>query len=182
MAENFVAVDPGQHTGWCLCVWSGGHGYEIVKLGEFEWKWGSGGGGGAHIAGTDPEQRLVRQVEQWLEEIEKFCGVRNVAWPRLWVVEDFILRPVVGSTKREGLSPVRVTTALIACLGSFSGGDIAVVRQQPVDIAQFCGRLGNERLKKRGLWVSGSEHVRDAVRHALQFTRKHEFDLELRLD
>lgn len=86
---------------------------------------------------------------------------------RYIVYEDFILRPgKQHSSVRSGLSPVRVTAAL---MGMLHHKNLQWVPQQPADAKS---RWDGQRLRKKGLWVVGSEHKRDAMRHgALFFTR-----------
>lgn len=82
------------------------------------------------------------------------------------IIEDFNLRGKPGSLDRTGLSPVRVTSAL---LGMLYGFPKAVVFQQP---EQAKSRWTTPRMKNSGLWVVGSEHKRDATRHAALFVVK----------
>lgn len=84
------------------------------------------------------------------------------------VIEDFILRGRIGSTKREGLAPVRVTSAIHATLMlkkiPFQDGTTLVTRRLP---AEAMGYATNPRLKEWGIYPAtvGKEHGRDAARH-----------------
>lgn len=174
---SVVAVDPGQHTGWCLVgkVPEGSERnvptYKVLAVGEWEFKW------------DDYEKDLYLGLMQFTGEVRDACVEHGLgSWPRLWVIEDFYLVPGVGgrgmNSKREGISPVRVTTGLLHMLhADCVGVSWDVVRQQPSEIAQFTGKLGGDRLRRKGLWVVGSEHKRDAVRHALQWCRKLNYEL-----
>lgn len=73
------------------------------------------------------------------------------------VVEDFILRKL-KSSDRQGIYPVYIR----ACLeGILIRRDMRWVFQQP----SVAKAVTNERLRDIGLYVVGSEHRRDAMRH-----------------
>lgn len=80
------------------------------------------------------------------------------------VFEDFVMRLGRGaSSKRSLLDPVRVCYACEALTWQRSGIRWAFpVYQQPSMAMNFAT---NERLRAHGMWVVGSEHRRDAVRH-----------------
>lgn len=84
------------------------------------------------------------------------------------VIEDFLLRGRVGSTKREGLAPVRVTAAIHAALMMkkipFNDGTTFVTRRLPSEAMTYAT---NPRLKDWGIYPAtvGKEHGRDAARH-----------------
>lgn len=80
-----------------------------------------------------------------------------------FVYEDFILRPGPHSSARTGLSPVRVTAHV---QGILIASKVHYFPQQPGDAKS---RWTNERLRRVGLYSTGSEHRRDATRHALLF-------------
>lgn len=86
------------------------------------------------------------------------------------VIEDFILRE--RSQSRDLLAPVRVTSVIEARLEAV-GRMAKVVKQQPGQKAV----ITSDRLKRAGLWYVGSEHVRDAVRHAVVYLRTHQHEL-----
>lgn len=77
------------------------------------------------------------------------------------VIEDFILRR--QEMTRALLSPVRVTaqlTLLLDAVGMFK----LVGLQQPANAKSV---VTDERLRLYGLWTKGSDHCRDATRHAM---------------
>lgn len=84
------------------------------------------------------------------------------------VIEDFLLRGRVGSTKREGLAPVRVTTAIHTTLMlkkvPFDNKETILVRRLPSEAMAYAT---NPRLKDMGIYPAtvGKEHGRDAARH-----------------
>ena len=74
------------------------------------------------------------------------------------VIEDFQLR-----TQNADLSPVRITAGLEALLNR------DIERQMPSSAKSF---LTDARMRDWGLWVVGSDHERDAMRHlALKVSR-----------
>lgn len=80
--------------------------------------------------------------------------------PAVVIMEDFVLRLPAKSMKREGLDPVRVLAVADWVVGQRARIDL----QQP---SQAKGVITDERLKKWGLWIKGSTHKRDAMRHLL---------------
>lgn len=83
------------------------------------------------------------------------------------VIEDFILRN--RSMDRSMLSPVRVTSALLGILVHEDVMDrVNLTFQQP---SQAKSIATNERLKRWGLWIVGSTHERDAMRHLIVYLR-----------
>lgn len=84
------------------------------------------------------------------------------------VIEDFVLRGRIGSTKRDGLAPVRVTAAIHAALMlkriPFQDGVTLVTRRMPSEAMTYAT---NPRLKDWGIYPAtvGKEHGRDAARH-----------------
>lgn len=90
--------------------------------------------------------------------------------PQVVVIEDFILRGVAGSTRREALSPARIGFGIACVLGIDSGVEV-VLSDPSAAISVFT----NERLKRLGMYVKfpgGGEHVRDAARHVAMYLRK----------
>lgn len=77
------------------------------------------------------------------------------------VIEDFILRR--QEQTRALLSPVRVTAQLLLLLDTVAMFDL-VTLQQPANAKSV---VTDERLRLFGLWTKGSDHCRDASRHAM---------------
>lgn len=124
------------------------------------------------VHGDELEQGVQLATE--FEAFRRTCWASGVRRVEL-VIEDFNLRPTgIGSTARAGLAPVRVTSTMLGVrigkalqwettTGRVSvGTDVPVVYQQPSEIKGFAT---NARLKKWGVYVVGSDHRRDAVRH-----------------
>jgi hypothetical protein len=112
---------------------------------------------------------IVKQFVRFCEEM-----VPHKLFPML-VVEDFHLRPGPrGTTKREGIYPVRINAAIETALAAWLsdrhtrewlGGFewlVQPVYQQAAQAKQFAT---DARIREWGLWVVGSDHKRDANRH-----------------
>ena len=161
------AVDPGTTTG---------AGYGLFPVGMVA---GTGGGGVWDVA---REALKMGAVETWEEtgppplQARELAGEIEDWWFRVHVegqvsaddmylvVEDFALRG--GQKVAELLDPVRVTSGLEALLLGHPAliEGVSAARQQP---GAAKGYATSERLKRHGLWVRGSDHRRDAMRHML---------------
>lgn len=93
---------------------------------------------------------------KWFRDTRNWCPPAGEIGMTI-VSESFTLRPGV---KSPDLTPVRIEGALTALLGP----DM-VVYQQPARKAQ----VGDERLKRNGLWIPGQRHQMDARIHGLAY-------------
>lgn len=118
---------------------------------------------------------LVSQARElgdlWLEYRERWIEDGHSAF---LVVEDYVQGPTRSIVPREGLDPVRVTNMLVGYLVGISAmnedeGLIPRIERQLPSVAK--NYASNERLRNWGAWVVGSDHKRDAKRHALAFRR-----------
>lgn len=106
------------------------------------------------------EMRMAEEIAEFLTS--KTSRVRgNVTL----LIEDFATRQM--SKKRSFLSPVRVTISLLTILRAT---DLNVSVSLPP--AGTMGSMDDERLKRLGLWVSGSKHERAALKHLAVYLRK----------
>lgn len=148
---TIIALDPGKTTGWALMS------IDRAALAEptvpilssiMHYAYGE-------IGGDDQDEfDQVRWVGELLD-----------AWPFAVVVrEDFILR--TSNADRAVLSPVRVGFGID--FSAWVRGKRAFL-QQP-SLAKSTAT--DERLRKWGLYRPGSEHARDATRHAITFARR----------
>jgi hypothetical protein len=177
-----MAVDPGKNCGFIV-----GH----QKIGVSQGSWGpfrveecAVGVAAWDSLGTEDAyfelaKLLVRRFLGFGLTTE--FGGWGAALGYVLILEDFILMPsahgggrgageyqgVQGpSASRDAVSPIRVTSHLLAVLqgsAEWRGGLVEVVRQQP----SFAKRaVDNERLRALGLWQRGATtHQRDAARH-----------------
>lgn len=142
---RIVCVDPGTTTGVVVCD------MDVGKIGCFE---------------ISSSESWPRNEEKILNRLQTICkgGVRDQE--KVVVIEDFFLRPGQVSLNREVLSPVRIGFALFYRVNHYVS---RVCWQMPSDAI---GLVTDERLRDEGLWVIGSDHCRDAMRHYLLFCRK----------
>lgn len=118
------------------------------------------------VDGSPSEQawELIGEYAEWIEwphhkSMKKLGVVRYEL-----VFEDFVVRLGPGaSSKRNLLDPERVFWACdTLCLKRDGMRWAFPTRQQPSEAINFAT---NERLRRHSMWVKGSEHRRDAVRH-----------------
>lgn len=89
------------------------------------------------------------------------------------VSEDFIVKPTMGSTKREALSPVFISMLL----QGIRMGEAFMYEQHGLGPASLPpmrwsspsqkSMASDARLRRAGFWVRGQEHSRSALRHGL---------------
>jgi hypothetical protein len=150
MGEELVLIglDPGGTTGWALLV-----------IGQ--------------DAMLEPELKILNNIALYSfgefkgDEHKQVDAIEDMLelWPGAAVVrEDFILR--TQNKSREVLSPVRLGFAIDHLLYSRNR---VVFTQQP-SLAKSTAT--DDRLKSWGLYRPGSEHARDATRHAITFARR----------
>jgi hypothetical protein len=146
---RIMAVDPGGTTG--------------VAGGSFRV--------GKNSMAKDVMQEADGDGRIWTAEVEGSPREQAAELNQLWqslsrtgptpllVIEDFVLR-----SQNADLTPVAVTAALEALVG------FDIERQMPSAAKSF---LTNDRMHDWGLWVVGSAHERDAIRHvALKLSRE----------
>jgi len=132
------AIDPGETTG--VCVLRGDEFYTCeITHGSVE---------------RFPDQLKEVLIGQEICEILMDLNVGSL------VVEDFVLRMPAKSSGRAGLSAARVTACMLTAM-SFVDWKGGIWSQGSGQAAVLSG----DRLRSLGLWVAGSEHIRDAVRH-----------------
>jgi len=155
-------VDPGSHTG--------------VAQGRF-WEEGSIAeriASRSHFKTTTLEGPDLKQVrELWWMWREFMMECRRAGLPYEIIFEDFILTRL-KSSKREGLSPVRITAMFLGYREGLADGYESagfgpafvqkVIFQQPSDAFSFAT---DDRLREWGLWLPGKdhEHEREATSH-----------------
>lgn len=148
-----MAVDPGTTTGvargvfeQCASVWEG------VASGPWE-SW--------EATGPPAEQawEIMGEFFDWTQTLRKQRILPVLA------MEDFVVGLGPGAaSKRELLDPVRVANACEALSISRAGMYWTRIQyQQPSERTIYT----NDRLRKHGMWVKGSDHRRDAVRHMI---------------
>lgn len=147
---HIISIDPGSHTGVV---------YGDTESGEMFCREYSIGPRSIWPAN---EQRLVISIH-YISKLYQFD---------VMIIEDFVLRPGMVSTKREVLSPARIGFAISMYVPCRSNNP-QIVWAPPSEMAV----MNNERLRDAGFWVEGSEHCRDAMRHWLLYCRKNRIDV-----
>ncbi len=161
LLETVLAVDPGGTTGWAVFA--------------FDPK-----------VFVQPETKILENIAFWScgqfsgrenDQVDGLIGIAE-AWPDASVVvEDFLLRQF--NMGRELLAPVRITAAFSYALRSTGtegsrrgrGEGRKFYLQQP---ALAKSTITDARLRASGFYspTIGTEHARDAVRHALTYARR----------
>jgi hypothetical protein len=155
---KILGVDPGTTTG--VAVWTDEEGDggadSVLLMADLTGQW------------EDTDDRDWRARE--LNIAEDVFSIALEGEVDVVVIEDFVLRPG-GTGVRAGLSPVRIGAAISAFLRVENAVRVTenksvmlVVWQTPAMAKQH---MTDTRLKANGLWVRGSAHQRDALRHAI---------------
>lgn len=149
----WCSVDPGGTTGYV--VWESSEDWKeawILEVGEFA----------CGMTWMD----CRRKLRAWLKD-----GAM-LDWIEMWVFEDFLLRGVVKSTSREGLTPCMITGLLLGELPE--AVDVVFY-----SVADAKGVITNDRAKRKvgPVWwkrirAGGKEHKTDALRQGLLHIRK----------
>ena len=167
---HVIGVDPGKTTGWCRLTVPRASIFGDEAGAITEWDYGE-------LTGPEPDQ--VMQIARLARETQ---GLDYLIGPA-FVVEDFDIEPHNVTTDPELLSPVRIAAMLsfVFHLGSHSSvsltGDARMILQSR---GQAKSTATDDRLKKWGLYAPGSDHVRDATRHAITAIRRAKTSPELR--
>lgn len=151
-----IGVDPGETTGWAKITIPRNSIFGDAKGKILDFKHGE-------LTGPETAQAIA------------FCRIaKRYIWPTI-ALEDFTLRTNV--TSREVLSPVRVAAKIHFCIETGRAGSVIGVEWQLPATAMET--MPDNRLEKAGLWVEGSEHIRDAARHAMTLIRRAKRDPKL---
>lgn len=151
-----LAIDPGVTTGWCQLI--------IPASSMFPPAPSSIRGICAgEIRGDETAQ--VKTICQYARDIGGLSG----RGPAI-ACEDFQLRGLV-STSRDVLAPVRIAAKLDYAIQAGHAGDNSHMPPMAMP-SEAKGTITDERLKKWDMWIPGSAHKRDALRHALLCLRR----------
>lgn len=155
-----MGVDVGTATGvaWCVCP---ANGTISARMAQPPSPARSACLRGSYVAQADQLCRILLGLKTSAAAIHRKTrrDMRVIV-----AIEDFILTRF-KSSEREGLDPVRVTSAFITAMEerSLTRG-VEIVYQQPSDAMIY----NNDRLRHWDLWKVGAEdHERDAMRHML---------------
>ena len=152
-----MGVDPGTGTGaaWCVC---GATGTISTRMGQPPLPPQSVCLRGNYVHQAD---QLCRVLQGLKRTATKYGSDIKV----IVAIEDFILTRL-ESSEREGLDPVRVTSAFITAMEERGlDRNVKIVYQTPANAKSYAT---NDRLRHWGVWKRGAEeHERDAMRHML---------------
>lgn len=107
------------------------------------------------------------EIASLFAELQAEWILENIGFPnQFFVYESFDLRGPIGSTKREGISPVRVTSII--------HGMLFASKHKWVSYSASTAKstITDQRLKNFGLWFPGKKHSRDAARHGATWVRQ----------
>lgn len=153
---KILGIDPGGTTGWARLVVPRKSIYGDEPRRIIEWEWGEVYG---------PEEK---QVDELAGLVRATQGLSYQVGPAV-VVEDFDIEPHNRTRDREMLSPVRIAAMLRYAqhLGKLQDAQIVMQGRQ---LAK--GTATDDRLRHWGLYIKGSDHARDAMRHAITALRR----------
>jgi hypothetical protein len=158
-----MAVDPGTTSGVAAGLF---HAAADIAgcLANAEWEaW--------EVNGTPGEQAWEIMDEYKNRQVDWNIG--GVGFPNMYlVVESFALRLKkahgAGSNQRM-MDPIRVISAMEALSLHYLSGELRpwckFEFQLPAEAKRY---VTNERMRRWGAWVKGSEHKRDATRHMIK--------------
>jgi|SRR5215471_1428367 len=153
---HVMGIDPGGTTGWYVVTVPrysifAGHPPEVL-----EYDWGEF---------TGPEEVQATEIARLIREVQ---GIEYKAGPAV-ICEGWTIDPTYKSTDPDQLSPIRIGAMLSLLRHQGKLGDATLTFQ---DRSLAKQAYTDERLRSRGLWVEGSEHIRDACRHAFTGLRR----------
>lgn len=153
---HVIGVDPGGTTGWCLFTIprESIFGQDSSKI--IQWDFGE-------FTGPLAEQAVnLARLSREIQSLDYKQG------PAL-VVEDWTVDPTFKSLDSEALSPIRLGAMLVLLKKLNQLADATVTFQNRSQAKQT---ITDERLHRSGYWVKGSDHIRDATRHAITALRR----------
>ena len=144
-----IGIDPGETTGWAKIT---------IPLNS--------------MFGNAPGRIIDHQTGEVTgpetAQAQTICRIlKRYVWPTV-AIEDFDLHTDVRS--REVLAPVRVAAKIHFCLETGMAGTVVGIEWQMPKLA--FDTMPDHRLKKIGLYQPGSEHRKDATRHAMTLIRR----------
>lgn len=107
----------------------------------------------------------IRKPEH--ETIRYMCKLIKDGKPDHVIIEDYVVRMPVRSTRRSALSPARIGSGIAYALEEMAPL-YPVTFQMPSEMSVAT----DQRLKRWGLWFPGKPHACDAMRHMVIFLRK----------
>jgi hypothetical protein len=153
---HVIGIDPGKTTGWCRLTVPFKSIYGNAQSEILEWDFGE-----LH----KDENAMVDELCLLARTTQSLAYLTG---PGL-VCEDWSIDPRFKSTDPESLSPVRIAAALGYAVYLGKAGDSKLVLQ---DRSLAKSTATDDRLRAWGLYEPGSDHIRDATRHAVTALRR----------
>lgn len=153
---HVLGIDPGGTTGWYNITVPRDCMYGDAPSKIIEHDWGEF---------TGPEFRQAIEIARLAREIQSLDYKTGPAM----IVEQWDQDPRFHSTDPETLSPVRIGAQLELLQEQKQLGDCTLHFQSR---SLAFSTATDERLKRWGLWVAGSDHIRAALRHAITALRR----------
>jgi hypothetical protein len=153
---HVIGVDPGQTTGWCLLTVPRACIYGTDPSEILAWDYGE-------LTGPEPAQ--VTTLTRMVREIQSLSYRVGPAV----VVEDFDVGALVTTDTAVLYSPVRIAAMIRYAEHRHELNDGKVVLQSRALAKQT---MTDDRLRLYDMWVEGSDHIRDATRHAITALRR----------
>lgn len=154
---HVLGVDPGGTTGWCLMTVLRSAIFADADPSIVEWDYGE-------LTGPEPRQSI--ELARMCREIQGLDYKTGVAV----MSEQWDGDPSFSSTDQEVFSPIRINAQLELLHWENKMGD-ATLHFQSRTIKAGKG-VSDDRLRKLGIYVEGSRHIRDATKHALHSLRR----------
>lgn len=154
---HIIGIDPGGTTGWCRLTVPRASVVDGAPGKILEWDYGE-------LTGRESDQ-----VKQLCAIARMTQGLAYKVGPAL-IVEAWDNDPSFKSTDTEPLSPVRIDAMLTFCWQQTKLLDDARILFQSRSLAKSTAT--DERLQRWGLYIKGSDHIRDATRHAITALRR----------
>jgi hypothetical protein len=153
---HVIGIDPGGTTGWARFTVPRDCMYGNERSSVVSWDYGE-------LTGPEDVQvdnlcRLARQTQ----------SLSYMVGPAL-VCEDWDVDPSFKNTDTEYLSPVRIAAKLGYAIHLGKANDSRLTLQGR-SIAFTT--MNDDRLRRSGYWVEGSDHIRAATRHAITALRR----------
>lgn len=166
--DHAIGVDPGETTGLCAIQLGAGSVFSH-RLRAGRVLRGQVGTGSSRALGSGTpwwfrEARTVRSIAGRIFAVAEQWGVLECCH---LAIEDFIIRE--NTTDRNLLSPVRITSGLLALFEEMEGINVVPHFNQASN-----GKVGvpDPALKKLGFYEPGQGHSNDAARQAIIVLRK----------
>lgn len=154
---NVLAIDPGGTTGWVLLTVLRSAIFADAYPEIIEWDYGEL---------TGPEPRQATEIAQMAREIQ---GLDYLTGPAI-MSERWTADPEFKSADQENYSPIRINAQLELLQYQKKLGDATLHFQSRT--IKAARAVSDERMKRLGLYVPGSKHIQDAVKHGVTTLRR----------